>query len=163
MRRHWARDRTVETAAEARPKPLRLSYNSADAPVIVEPANGDRFFTTVREAAIACQAADKQAQFWEQVKEVLLPRLTRWLHSHQTKVNSAFLAVREGGLLLLVVKGDSAYDRAFEDELTALDLEIARNEAFNLIAIDITAIPLVSKITVKSYLGSGGILAEFRG
>ncbi len=71
--------------------------------------------------------------------------------------------MREGGLLLLVVKGDAAYDRTLEDKLTELDLGIARNDSLDLIAVDITAIPLVPKAVVESYLGSGGILAEFCG
>lgn len=149
--------------ASTRPQPLRLSFSGADAPVIVEPEDGDRFFTTVRQAAIACQSADKEVQFWNQVRGNLLPKITRWLHSHREKVNGAYLAVREGGLLLLVVKNDSAYDRGFEDELTDLDLGMAHDDSLDLIAVDVTAIPLVQKSVVESYLGSGGILAEFLG
>lgn len=147
--------------AATKPEPIHLTFRDANTPVLVEAENEDRFFTTVREAAAACQAADKEAQFSKQLRDNLFTKLRNWLRKQTSKVEGAYLAIREGGLLFLVVRSDTPYDRQFEDDLTALDAEIATDPSLSLVALDVMALPHVSEETAMAFLGSKKTLAVF--
>jgi len=147
--------------APTKSEPIRLNFREADRKVLVEPENEDRFITTVGQAAVACQVADREARFYFQVRNTLLQKLWDWLRAHRNQVESAFLAVREGGLLFLVVRDAAAYDAVFEDELTDLDLQIAREPGLDLVSLEVGALPKVSRETAISYMGPKAILVVF--
>jgi hypothetical protein len=49
------------------------------------------------------------------------------------------------------MKGMS-YDRQLEDELTDLDLSIAKDEDFDLLSVSVLAIPRVDEDGIKSFI-----------
>ncbi|MBL7132691.1 MAG: hypothetical protein ISS78_01205 [Phycisphaerae bacterium] len=138
---------------------IRLNYYAGDVtPVIVTPADHDRFMLSVKDAALACQAGSDYVAFYQQFEKRLLPRLAAWLTEHKEKVHQAFVSVREGGLLFLVVRQQARYDAEFTDDLSALDAEIARNPEFNMIRLDVLALPLVSDEGARSFLNPEAVM-----
>ena len=138
--------------------PIRLDYHAGDdRPVVVTPADQDRFVASVQDAAQACQAGSDVLVFNEQFKTRLLPRLAVWLTEHKAKVYRAFVSVREGGLLFLVVRRRARYDAEFTDALSALDAEIARNQEFNMVRLEVLGLPLVPDEASRSFLSSDAV------
>ncbi len=82
----------------------------------------------------------------------LIERLNRWGDSQQSKVKEAYLTVRGSGLFYLVVSRDSHHDGELEDALTEVDIEVANDEEFNLIKMEVLAIPDSPKDCVESFL-----------
>lgn len=130
---------------------IRLSYTDQDGRVFVDGDQGDRFLLTVQQAVFACGAFNRMADFQTQMSR-LIERLNRWGDSQQSKVKEAYLTVRGSGLFYLVVSRDSHHDGELEDALTEVDIEVANDEEFNLIKMEVLAIPDSPKDCVESFL-----------
>lgn len=137
--------------AETKTEYIRLDYHGEGQKVIVTPQNQDRFMLSVREAAIACQMADDSNSFIQQFKE-LLENLASWLKRHGSKVERAFVTIRDAGFVFLVVQRNKSYNREFEDLLTELDMSIAQDQNLNLIRLNVLALPKSSKESYESFL-----------
>ncbi len=114
----------------------------------------DRFFISASEAACACKRHDETKPFQEQLKK-LFDHLAEWLKGHREKIEKAFVTVREGGLLFLVVRNSVPYDSEIENSLLDLDIEVAQASGFDLLAMDVLALPLTSEESYQAFLAPG--------
>jgi hypothetical protein len=130
---------------------IQLDY-SRGGKVTVTPADQDRFVITIQEAVAACRGGKELLEYRSQFVEGLVPALKDWLASHRKKVRTAYLTIRDGGLLFLVVRKEAACDGEFTDDLTELEADIATDSRLNLIRMDALALPDVSDGSLKSFL-----------
>jgi hypothetical protein len=151
-----ATSRRTPVHLEARP--IRLDYRIKGGNVVVMPNDEDRFTMTIQEAALACKAGVKQLRFGRQFERTLLPRLGSWMKAHKNKIQKAFLTLGDGRLLFLIVRREVPYDETFENELSDLDISIARDETLDLIRLAVLALPCVSEETYASFLDNRMIL-----
>ena len=129
---------------------IQLDY-SQDGSVVVTPKDQDRFVLSVKEATSALSDAAQLLKYGRQFGQ-LMPRLTDWLQAQRENVRKAFVTVRDGALLFLVVRNQAKCDPAFTDALAELDMAIAQNESFDVIKLDVLALPDVSDDGVQSFL-----------
>ncbi|MBC8373992.1 MAG: hypothetical protein H8E53_10390 [Planctomycetes bacterium] len=133
--------------------PIRLDYHAADPrEVVVTPKDNDRFVGSVKEIATACHAGIPLIEFTNQLEKTLVPKLAEWLAERGDKVHSAFISVREGRLLFLVIQCGAAYDRELTDALTKIDIEIARDADLDMIRLEVMALPCVPDEDAYSFL-----------
>lgn len=151
---HTAAPTVVAIAYE----PIKLNYQEKGRRVLVTPEDEDRFGLTVQEAIDACRARDHSYKFTKQF-EAMLEVLMTWYHCHDADVDKAFLTVHDSRLLFLVVTKHTAYNAEFEDELTKLDLEIAQNEKYDVVVLNVLALPPVSMQALSSFLTPESTLA----
>lgn len=120
--------------------------------VTVTPADQDRFVITIQEAVAACRDGKELLAYRRQFVDGLVPALKDWLASHRKKVRTAYLTVRDGGLLFLIVRKEAACDSELTDSLTELEANIAVNPHLGLIRMDALALPDVSDECLASFL-----------
>ena len=136
---------------------VNLSFADDHAQVVVSPADDDRFVLSMHQAIEACRAWSDEEAFRAQVN-LLIRRLARWIHVHQEKIRTSILTQCESGLLFVVVKNDLEFDRTLEDDLSDLELEVAKNEAeFGLIHFDGMAVPPVDDTSLASMVGDNAL------
>jgi hypothetical protein len=111
----------------------------------------------VEQAARACGVYQRQKDFEQQFND-LLCHLKQWCDKHRDHIQSAFVSLRDGGILFLAVQKPSEYSREFEDTLTDLDVEIANSASLDLIRLSVLALPHSSADAVESFLTSGAQL-----
>ena len=100
---------------------------------------------------MACQRHKEITAFQQQFCE-LLNRLGTWLKANAGKVHKSFVTVRDGGLLFLLVRNSVAFDAELEDALTDLDLATAQDSAFDLIELNVLALPMASEESYRTFL-----------
>ncbi|MFO0970183.1 MAG: hypothetical protein U0793_31920 [Gemmataceae bacterium] len=107
------------------------------------------------------QESKKQEQFLEFSKQSrkLLGRLQQWIEEHKADIAEAFMTVRHSAFLLLIVQNHEAFNQDLEDSLTDLDLSIAQDEDYNLIRLNVLALPKASRDSIDSFLTLGGEVA----
>lgn len=132
-------------------EPLRLNFMEGERQVVVLTEKEERFAITVDEAIAACRASTNIREFKRQFNQ-LLQKLGHWIGNHQKKIRFAFLTVRDQGLLFLVVRKETKYDREFEDELTELDVAVAHDTSFDLIHLSVLALPNVEREACTAFL-----------
>jgi len=121
--------------------------------VLVTSRQGDRFIIeSIEEAAVACQQGQDIIDFRRQVSDLLLPRLSAWIKEHRARVQKAFLTLRDGYLLFLVIRKQVRYDEEFTDRLTDLDIEIARNPDLDHVQMNVLALPAVTNEGAESFV-----------
>ncbi len=143
----------TNVAANTQIAPIQLQWKNKRHPVVVTPADEDRFCITVDEAIHACKAASSSAKFTGQFK-VLLDYLADWLRQNKKIVQCAYLTVRDAGLMFLPVKKEVPYNRAFENSLTDLDLAVANDPNFDLIKLSVLSLPPVSNDAINSFIST---------
>lgn len=149
------------TAISAPQSVVLLRYDDHAGTVCVEVTECDRIILATAEAARACGAYEEQQRFQAQFQD-LMAHLCRWSQEQSADVESAYITVRDGGLLFLVVRREAEYDRGFEDALTDLDAEIARDEDFNLIRLSVLALPHCPPESLESFLGDNNVTLGFQ-
>jgi hypothetical protein len=123
--------------------PLRLSFASKQQ-VVVIPENEDRFLTTSRAAAQACQQAERLREWEGQFKE-FLGFINTWCQEHEQKVRSCFVTVGDHSLNVLVfIRGDD-YNFDLDDELA--DLDLALFERYPVCSADVLQVPNQQALT----------------
>ena len=146
----------------ARPKVSRnvihLKWHHGENRVLVEPEDEDRFLTTVQDIITACGVSREMLVFKKQF-DALLRRLAEWVEEHQERIRDAYITVRDAGLMFLVVQTGREYDRAFEDALTDLDLEVAQDDSMGLVEMSVLALPNCAPEAVEGFLSSEVTLA----
>ena len=137
---------------------LTLLDESAGGQVWVKPKDDDHFFVALMDAVSACRAIDKAKEFQQQFED-LVDELTKWIDSHKDSIRSAHLMARERerDILLLVVQKDVPFDRVLADELSKLDISIAQSKNFNLLDLNVMAVPSVSRESMTAFLASGDV------
>jgi hypothetical protein len=131
--------------------PIQLNYQEKGNIITVIPEDEESFYLTVDKAIQACRAYNHTSAFSSQFQK-LLERLALWIRENKREIDSAYLTVRDAGLLFLVMRNSKKYHGKFEDDLTLLDIEIAQDRNFNKIKLSVLAIPLVDFEQVVSFL-----------
>src|ERR1700691_829200 len=103
---------------------LRLDFQSVQQ-VVVTGVDGDRWVTTVKEAAQACRSALDQKD-WKEQFEAFLSRIHEWSKSHSERVSAAFVGISSEGLTGVIITRGLEYQQDFDDEVTELDIELAK-------------------------------------
>ena len=91
-----------------------------------------------------------------------MAHLCRWTQEHVSDVESGYITVRDGGLLFLVVRRDTEYDRDFEDALTDLVSVVACDADFDLIRLSVLALPQCPPDAMQSFLSDDGVTLGFQ-
>jgi hypothetical protein len=117
--------------------PIELSFQSVKQ-VLVVADDGDRFFTTAREAARACKQADNDREFNEQFNS-FLRRLHEWSLAHEKDVSALYVTVADSGLNVVACLESDEYKFDFEDSIVDLDIELA--EKFPLCPAEVMQVP----------------------
>jgi len=131
--------------------PIFLRYDELSRQVWIAAKDNDLFSVTVAQAIAACKAADSVEDFKHQFGH-LLDKLAIWLGQHRSKIDQAYLTVRDAGLLFIPVRKDVSYDAQLEDALTELDLEVAQAEEFDQIRLSVLALPQTNAEGVSSFI-----------
>jgi len=132
-------------------EPIVLDWENTDGRVRIVPPDNDVMAMSVETAIEACRAFKQQIVFKNQFDQ-LLNVLAKWLSEHRATVSDAYLTVRDGGLLFLVVQNGKPYDGKLDDALTELDLAIANDDDFSLISLAVHSIPASSEATIQSFV-----------
>ena len=139
-----------------RQKHILLDFRRKGEQVFVNPEDNDKFFMSVQVAAAACQMAGKVVAFGDQFRD-LLEKLASWIKAHRKPIQQAFVTIRDSGFLFLVVQTTPYLDLDLEAELTTLDLEVAQDESFDLLRLNVLALPASSNQAYESFLETSQI------
>lgn len=138
---------------------LVLHY-TAEGDVKIVPPDNDIMVVSINAAVEACCAFREQIRFRDQFDN-LLSYLAGWVENHKSKMASAYLTTRDSGLLFLIEQKEAAYDDAINEALTELDLAIANDDDFNLIRLNVLALPRTTPEGIQSFL-SPQLQAEYQ-
>ncbi len=134
-------------------EPIRLVSRDKGRQVLVCPEDEDRFLLTVQEAIQACRAHKPQDRAAiDKGFNLLKDRLGQWAYRHRDQIHKAFLTIRDAGLLFLVVGKQRHRDNSLEDDLTDLDLDVARTEDLEMIPLSVLAIPRCNQSSYRSFI-----------
>jgi hypothetical protein len=122
--------------------------------VVVTPEDQDRFMLPVKVAVEGCRLILEVSNFQKQFK-LLLDRLAQWTKEHGDDISRVHVGFRDSRWLFLVGRKTVRFNRQLEDELTALDIEIARDNRFNLINLQVLSLPQPSPEAVESLMNPG--------
>lgn len=136
----------------SRMEAIQLRWQETSREIVISPEDQDRFTATVEEAIKACQSSIQGFAKFQQAFKSLLTRLQSWISEHEKDVDSAYLSVRDAGLLFVVVRKGASYDRDFEDLLTQVDLEIANDSEFNTIRMNVLALPNCPSDSITAFV-----------
>jgi hypothetical protein len=149
---------------QATAEPIRLDYRvRSGAQVVITPRDEDRFVLSIRDAAEACARGRDMVRFEQRLRQVVLPRLAQWLRKHDDEISAAYLTVRDGGMLFVVVRKAARYDADFADALTDLDTEMAAEPQADLVPLEVLALPNVTREGAESFLNPEWTMEFTRG
>ena len=150
--RRGRRGKRIAMQVKKNLNPIQLDWGDGERPITVTPKDQDRFTTTVQEAIRACKAELSSAKFMEQFRSGLLERLAAWIRDHAEKVAGGYITIRDSTLLFLVVRKMAGWDGKFDDDLTALDVDIANDPKLDLIRLNVISLPKGSDAAASSFL-----------
>ena len=130
---------------------IELHFENRDGQVRVVLPDNHIMAISVEAAVHACRAFTNQILFKGQF-DCLLDHLADWIDRHRSAIDEAYLTTRDSGLLFVVVTQSKTFDSAFEDELTALDIEVANDSDYSLIGMNVLAIPPSGDDTTHSFI-----------
>jgi len=130
---------------------IQLSWHNEDGLVVVTPQDQDRYTLTVR-SLIERERKGKQLELFNDQLRLLLRELATWLEGRENVVSQAYLTMRDGGFLFLVVKKDAEYSDQLEDELSELDIKLANDKLINALEVDVLALPNASSVAVDTFI-----------
>jgi hypothetical protein len=147
-----ARKSDVHNLSQRR-DPIVLRWQDDSRMLVVEPKDQDRYMLTVSKAIAACQMDQALGleQFQTQFKNLLLT-LKNWAQERRNEIEGVYLAVRDGGLLYVVVKKQARFNPDFEDSLTDLDLKIAHDEDLSMMRVNMLSLPKASMDAISTFL-----------
>jgi hypothetical protein len=118
----------------------------------------DRFFLSLNEAVQACgMFARHKNDYSDQVSD-LLDLLHKWVEGHRGQIRAAHVTIRpRGDLLFVVVQKGLQFDENLSSDLTQLDLDVANTDAYELVNLDVLALPAVSRESANAFLSSGEV------
>jgi len=131
-------------------------WTNRDGNVTVTPEDEDRFTIKVGRAIEALNLAKQQDSFHSQLS-LLLRVLADWISEHDG-IQNAHLTMRDGALSFVVVRSCGGYDEAFEDELSELDIQIAKDVDLDLIRLNVLCLPGASDEAIESFLDPSFLL-----
>lgn len=151
-------ENSMNPHADQTAKSVELDWYAEDETVIVTPRNQRRFEIQKDRAIRALQQEqDKVGDLDQTARQfnLLLERLANWIEARKEKILRGILTLRDGKLLFLVIQETPEYDEDFEDDLSALDVEIANDADLNLIGMDVLALPPASQEGLQSFVNEG--------
>ena len=135
--------------------PIHLAYSEKDRQVVVSPADEDRYVLTVQEAIDACRAyAPADRARVQKSFHSLLNDLGAWVNKRGSAIARAHVTIRDRGFLFLVVTRRSDYNDDFEDELTDLDVRIARDPKYDGVRLSVLAVPNCRASEYETFINS---------
>ncbi|MFA6132929.1 MAG: hypothetical protein WC869_02790 [Phycisphaerae bacterium] len=135
-----------------KPRTIQLDYYSEhECKVVVKPKDHDVFMDSLQNVTTACQLGNKSIKFFEQFR-LLLQKLAQWLSQRRGLARHAYITLKEGGFLFIVVRLTAEYNRQFEDDLTKLDIEVATDPELDLVNLEVLALPNGSTDSLRSFL-----------
>jgi hypothetical protein len=140
----------VGTAHKPTPSVSQLDWDDVDGNVTVTPKDKDRYVVKVR-TAIKRMKLGGDIEAIERKLALLQRVLGEWL-AERTDIRQAYLTMRDGGFLFLVIKDKAEYDEEFEDSLSDLDIQIARDVDLAGLPLDVLALPCVSQQAADHFL-----------
>ena len=146
-----ARDSRVVSLGEWK-DPIELKWQEGDRQVVIVPKDQPRFIATLNKAIQVCQTHISRFEEFQKQFDNLLLLLHGWANEREARINTVYLAVRDAGLLFVVVRNEVPYDSEFEDELTDLDLKIAHDKNFDKIRLNVLALPNASMESIATFL-----------
>ncbi len=138
-------------------EPIRLDFRSVEQ-VVVVPEDEDRFVTSSREAAEACRQVQNQ-EAWKRDFEAFLVAVHEWCKAHVEVVSHAYLGVGDEGLKVFVVTVGNEYQPEFDDELTSLDLDLAKR--FARCPADVLQLPAAPSESLTSFFAPESAIQIF--
>jgi len=142
---------------------LRIRYDRDD-DVVVHPQDNDVYVITTKEAVEAIQqwvspfnnvisvVGDHIRSLKEQSESLLL-KLQDWSKKHSDTICRAdFRVLSLNDFLFVVMQKDIPYNSDLSDKLTDLDIEIANDDNFNLITLNVLAIPRCSFDAAQAFI-----------
>lgn len=156
----------METATRKQRTLYRLRYDDdTDNNVMVYPENGeDTHSVTPAEAVVAIMerssplgqmmsAAQSQMRILGKQSESLLKRLQSWSVEHSSFICRADIRVQSlDDFLFVVMQKDVPYDFELSSKLTDLDIEVSNDPNFNLITLNVLAIPRCSSDAAQAFI-----------
>jgi len=140
------------TKEKTEPEAIRIDFQSVQKVVVTDTASGDRWDTTVREAAYACRAA-LEAQDWKKQFEEFLGYIHEWAKKHADVVSAAYVGISSEGLTGVIVTKGPEYRLDFDDEVSNLDIKLAN--LFHDCRADILQSPQTDPTTRIPYISLG--------
>ena len=131
----------MATGRTSEQRPIHLHFESTKK-VFVEAEDEDRFLMTARDAARACKQFEDE-KGWEDQFNRFLVRLREWCEEHADRVETACVAIGDGGLNIFIITNSPDYDFDFDDIVTELDLALAKE--FTWYAAEIMQLPRTAK------------------
>ena len=129
---------------------LQLDWVDENGVVTVTPRDKDRYVLKV-QAAIAMLERGQEFERFDRQLQLVLRTLAVWLKDRQD-VREAYLTIREGKFLFVVVTQFPEYSGAFEDELSDLDIEISQDRDIPDISLHVLSLPCAHEESVRSFL-----------
>jgi len=136
--------------ATMNPSVLQLDWRNEGGIATVTPRDQDRYVVKVRTLVERLHKVGHIEAFEEKLT-LLQKELASWLVD-RTDVAKAFLTLRDGGLLFLIIKKNSDYNESLEDELTDLDIQLAKDRDLMPLSVDVLALPSVSDVAVSTFI-----------
>ncbi len=92
----------------------------------------------------------------------LREHLAKWIAARQDNIHAAYLKLRaHGRLLFVVVQRDVRRNAALADAITDLDIEIASDDRFANLRVDVQTLPRSSTEAISAFLPSGNDVVEY--
>lgn len=131
-----------------------LSHDDDIVTYRVRSRDGDEFILDFDDIVRASRIATSQKDFLQQYSD-LLEHTNRWLHSQSEKVDRAYLSLGLGKVDFVVFQKGTRFDREFDESLVELDIEIANRSEFDLIQLDVLALPNCPDEDAASFVPRG--------
>jgi hypothetical protein len=132
-----------------------LYHDDATDGFVVNTKDGDRFVLSFDEMVGACKISENRKEFFSQFKDVF-ELLNSWLNRNADKIDRAYLSFPGDGIDFTVVQRSKALDRDLDESLIHLDIEIAANEKFHLVRLQILVLPMTSEESVLAFVRPTG-------
>jgi hypothetical protein len=119
-------------------QPIVLDFQDGGRKVVVSPKDQDRFVVTSQMAAEACKQAQNFREWNVQFRQ-MLNDVRLWAEGCGASIQTCYVAVHDGHLVIFVSADHDHYDQTLSDRLTDLDLEIAGKHP--LVRCDVLQVP----------------------
>jgi len=153
--------KTMNALAESIKTERRVIYlrydDDVEDNVMVHPEYLDPIFVTPAEAVKAIMYRSSHLQ--ERLKtvteqtELMLKKLKTWSKEHSNLICRADIRfLSQDDFLFVVMQKDVPYDFDLSDKLTELDIDFANDIHFNLISLNVLAIPKCSSDAAQAFI-----------
>lgn len=130
---------------------IELHFENQGGNVRIVPPDRDIMAMPIELAIEACRAFKHQIEFRDQFV-LLVSRLGGWIGERWSELSSAYLTLRDSGLLFLVVTKNDKFSEAIEEAITDLDIEVAQDSDYSLIRFGVHVLPACDRDSVQSFL-----------